>query len=76
MFNNLVSKWLSFKNRFYLNPFAYIKNDEDIIAFCKTLIISKDWVKETYETQELLYQALVGYVFYELPIRDQNFTVF
>ena len=60
------------------NPFAYIKAEKDILKFVTALISNTKgegksggddfWVK----AETLLYQALIGYIIYELPETDQN----
>jgi type IV secretion system protein VirD4 len=59
------------------NPFAYIRSEKDILKFVTALISntkgdgkSSDefWTK----AETLLYQALVGYIFYEAPPHEKN----
>lgn len=61
------------------NPFAYIREENDILSFVNTFMKNTDgdggskggedfWVK----AERLLYQALVGYIFYEYPKEYQN----
>jgi len=60
------------------NPFAYIRSEKDILKFVTALIANTKgegksggdefWVK----AETLLYQALIGYIYYELPQPDQN----
>ncbi|MDU2702514.1 MAG: type IV secretory system conjugative DNA transfer family protein [Veillonella sp.] len=71
---------IDFQKSLKYNPFAYIKKEKDILKFVNTLILntagegekSKEdfWVK----AERLLYQALVGYIFYELPKELHNFS--
>jgi len=59
------------------NPFAYIRSEKDILKFVTALIHNTKgegkggddfWVK----AETLLYQALIGYIHYELPPDDRN----
>jgi len=59
------------------NPFSYIKTEQDILTFVTALIQNTKgeskggddfWVK----AETLLYQALIGYIIYELPPPDRN----
>ena len=59
------------------NPFAYIKAEEDILTLVTALISNTKgegkggddfWVK----AETLLYQALIGYIWYENNPEDQN----
>lgn len=61
------------------NPFAYIKEEKDIETFVSAFIFNTDnegtskgedfWLK----SEMLLYNAIIGYMFYELPIGERNF---
>ncbi|MDL2300051.1 type IV secretory system conjugative DNA transfer family protein [Clostridiaceae bacterium OttesenSCG-928-D20] len=70
---------INFKKSMRYNPFAYIKSEKDILKMVTTLIAntkgdgkSSDdfWVK----AEQLLYTALIGYIFYEAPVEEQNFS--
>ena len=63
----------------HYNPFAYIHSEKDILKLVTTLIANTKgegkggddfWVK----AETLLYTALVGYIHYEAPEREQNFN--
>ena len=66
-----VINTIDFKKSMRYNPFAYIRSEKDILKFVTTLISNtkgegKDsgedfWVK----AEKMLYQALVGYIWYE-----------
>lgn len=63
----------------HYNPFAYIHSEKDILKLVTTLIANtKGEGKGGDEFQEkaekLLYSALIGYIHYEAPIEEQNFT--
>jgi type IV secretion system protein VirD4 len=59
------------------NPFAYIRSEKDILKFVTAFIANTKgegkggddfWVK----AETLLYQALIGYIFYELEPEERN----
>ena len=61
------------------NPFAYIHSEKDILKLVTTLIANTKgegkagddfWVK----AETLLYCALIGYIHYEAPVEEQNFS--
>ena len=63
----------------HYNPFAYIHSEKDILKLVTTLIANTKgegktgddfWVK----AETLLYCALIGYLWYEAPEEEQNFT--
>ena len=65
--------------RMHYNPFAYIHSEKDILKLVTTLIANTKgdgkagdefWTK----AETLLYCALVGYIHYEAPIEEQNFS--
>ena len=62
------------------NPFAYIHDEKDILKLVTTLIANTkgdgkggDPFWEKAET--LLYTALIGYIHYEAPEEEQNFSM-
>ncbi len=70
---------INFKKSMHYNPFAYIHSEKDILKLVTTLIANtkgdgKDgddfWVK----AETLLYTALIGYIHYEAPEEEQNFS--
>ena len=71
---------INFKKSMKYNPFAYIRREEDILKFVNVLIentkgegekSSEDfWIK----SERLLYCALIGYIYYEVPKEEQNFS--
>jgi len=72
-----VLNTIDFKKSMCYNPFAYIRSEKDILKFVTALISNTKgegkggddfWVK----AETLLYQALIGYIWYELPETDQN----
>jgi len=71
---------IDFKKSMHYNPFAYIKEEKDILKLVNTIIINTEGegekVKEDFwvKSERLLYQALIGYIWYELPEEEQNFA--
>ena len=70
---------LNFKKSMHYNPFAYIHSEKDILKLVTTLITNTKgdgksgdefWTK----AETLLYCALIGYIHYEAPPEEQNFT--
>ena len=72
-----VLNTIDFKKSHKYNPFEYIKSEKDILKFVTALISntkgegkSSDDFWQKAET--LLYQALIGYIWYEGPPRERN----
>ena len=70
---------INFKKSMHYNPFSYIHSEKDILKLVTTLIAntkgegkSSDDFWQKAET--LLYTALIGYIYYEAPIEEQNFA--
>lgn len=70
---------LNFKKSMHYNPFAYIHSEKDILKLVTTLITNTKgdgkagdefWTK----AETLLYCALIGYIHYEAPTEEQNFS--
>ena len=70
---------INFKKSHHYNPFAYIHSEKDILKLVTTLIANTKgegkagddfWVK----AETLLYTALIGYIHYEAPVEEQNFS--
>lgn len=69
----------NFKKSMHYNPFAYIHSEKDILKLVTALIANTKgdgkagdefWTK----AETLLYCALIGYIHYEAPIEEQNFS--
>ena len=67
------------KKSMHYNPFAYIHSEKDILKLVTTLNTNTKgdgksgdefWTK----AETLLYCALIGYIHYEAPPEEQNFT--
>ena len=62
------------------NPFAYLRSEKDILKLVNTIIANTKgdgeksgedfWVK----AEKLYYTALIGYIWYEAPEDEKNFT--
>ena len=75
-----VLNTINFKKSMHYNPFMYIRSEKDILKLVNTIIAntkgegeksSEDfWVK----AERLLYCALIGYIYYEAPAEEQNFS--
>ena len=74
-----VLNTIKFKKSMHYNPFAYIHSEKDILKLVTTLIANTKgegkagddfWVK----AETLLYVALIGYIHYEAPAEEQNFS--
>lgn len=70
---------INFKKSMHYNPFAYIHSEKDILKLVTALIANTKgdgkagdefWTK----AETLLYCALIGYIHYEAPIEEQNFS--
>ena len=74
-----VINTINFKKSMHYNPFAYLHDEKDILKLVNTLIVNTKgegqqatedfWVK----AEKLLYQAYIGYIFYECVEEEQNF---
>ena len=74
-----VVNTINFKKSMHYNPFAYIHSEKDILKLVTTLIANTQgdgksgddfWRK----AETLLYTALIGYLWYEAPVEEQNFA--
>ena len=70
---------INFRKSMHYNPFAYIHSEKDILKLTTTLIANTKgdgkagdefWTK----AETLLYCALIGYIYYEAPEEEQNFS--
>ena len=70
---------INFQKSMHYNPFAYIHSEKDILKLVTTLIANTKgdgkagdefWTK----AETLLYCALIGYIHYEAPVEEQNFS--
>ena len=70
---------INFGKSMHYNPFSYIHSEKDILKLVTCLIANTKgegkagddfWVK----AETLLYTALIGYIHYEAPVEEQNFS--
>ena len=76
-----VFNTINFKKSMRYNPFAYIRSEKDILKLVNTIIVNTKgegeksgedfWVK----AERLYYTALIGYIWYEAPPEEQNFSL-
>ena len=76
-----VLNTINFSKSMHYNPFKYIRCEKDILKLVNTLISNTKgegekaaedfWVK----SERLLYQAYIGYIWYEAPEEEQNFSL-
>ena len=75
-----VLNTINFSKSMHYNPFHYIRSEKDILKLVNTLIANTKgdgekagedfWVK----SERLFYCALIGYIWYEAPEEEKNFT--
>lgn len=70
---------INFKKSMHYNPFAYIHSEKDILKLVTTLIANtkgdgKEGDEFWTKAETLLYCALIGYIHFEAPIEEQNFS--
>ena len=75
-----VLNTINFKKSMRYNPFAYLRSEKDILKLVNTIIANTKgdgeksgedfWVK----AEKLYYTALIGYIWYEAPEDEKNFT--
>ena len=71
---------INFSKSMKYNPFVYIHSEKDVLKLVNTLIANTNgegeksaedfWVK----SERLFYTALIGYIWYEAPAEEMNFT--
>ena len=75
-----VLNTINFSKSMKYNPFVYIHSEKDVLKLVNTLISNTKgegeksaedfWVK----SERLFYSALIGYIWYEAPAEEMNFT--
>ena len=75
-----VLNTINFSKSMHYNPFHYIHSEKDILKLVNTIIANTKgdgeksgedfWVK----AEKLYYTALIGYIWYEAPEDEKNFT--
>ena len=76
-----VLNTINFERSMHYNPFAYLRKEKDILKLVNTIIVNTKgegqqatedfWVK----AEKLLYTAYIGYIWYEAPESEQNFSM-
>ena len=76
-----VLNTINFARSMHYNPFAYIRSEKDILKLVNTIIVNTKgegqqsgedfWVK----AEKLLYTAYIGFIWYEAPESEQNFSM-
>ena len=76
-----VLNTVNFSKSMHYNPFAYIHSEKDILKFVNVIMANTKgegekstedfWVK----AERLLFCALIGYIWYEAPERERNFSM-
>ena len=76
-----VLNTINFARSMHYNPFAYIRSEKDILKLVNTIIVNTKgegqqsgedfWVK----AEKLLYTAYIGFIWYEAPEKEQNFSM-
>ena len=71
---------INFDRSMHYNPFAYIRSEKDILKLVNTFMENTKeegaqggdpfWNK----AERLLYTAYIGYIWYEAPAEEQNFS--
>lgn len=75
-----VLNTINFKKSMHYNPFHYIRSEKDILKLVNTIIANTkgEGEKSTEDfwvsAERLLYSALIGYIWYEAPEEEQNFS--
>ena len=75
-----VFNTINFRKSMHYNPFHYIHSEKDILKLVNTIIANTKgegekstedfWVK----AERLLFCALIGFIWYEAPEQEQNFS--
>lgn len=70
---------INFKKSMRYNPFAYIHSEKDILKLVTTLIANTKGEGKSgddfwQKAETLLYTAIIGYIWYEAPVEEQNFA--
>ena len=76
-----VLNTINFDRSMHYNPFAYLRSEKDILKLVNTIIVNTKgegqqsgedfWVK----AEKLLYTAYIGFIWYEAPEEEQNFSM-
>ena len=75
-----VLNTINFAKSMHYNPFHYIRSEKDILKLVNTIMVNTkgegEKASEDFWTkaERLLYCALIGYIYYEAPEEEQNFS--
>mgnify|MGYP000357375112 CR=1 FL=1 len=74
-----VFNTINFKKSMHYNPFAYLHSEKDILKLVTVLIANTKGEGKSgddfwQKAETLLYTALIGYIYYEAPKNEQNFS--
>ena len=75
-----VLNTINFKKSMKYNPFAYLRSEKDILKLVNTIIANtkgdgeKSGEDFRVKAEKLYYTALIGYIWYEAPDEEKNFT--
>ena len=70
---------INFRKSHHYNPFAYIHSEKDILKLVSCLMANTKGEGKSgddfwQKAEVLLYTALIGFIHYELPPEERNFT--
>ena len=75
-----VLNTINFSKSMRYNPFAYLHSEKDILKLVNTIIANTkgNGEKSTEDfgvkSERLFYTVLIGYIWYEAPKNEKNFT--
>ena len=75
-----VLNTINFTKSMHYNPFHYIRSEKDILKLVNTIIANTKGEGEKSvrgflgQGRALLYCALIGFIYYEAPEEEQNFS--
>ena len=74
-----IMNTINFKKSHHYNPFAYIHSEKDILKLVNCLMVNTKGEGKSgddfwQKAETLLYTALIGYIHYEAPVEEQNFS--
>ena len=76
-----VLNTINFSKSMHYNPFHYIRSEKDILKLVNTIMVNTKGEGEKSsedfwsKAERLLYCALIGYIWYEAPEEEQNFSM-
>lgn len=75
-----VLNTIDFSASMHYNPFAYIKNEQDIMKFVDVFIANTSSSKSTgdqfwIDAEKLMYNSLISYILNHAQVEEQNFEM-